>query len=114
MTAIIKENVLMEYVNARKDLKVLIVVKKLVRIIAIQMEFVKIIRNANVLKVSITFLIYIFNKDYFGEFCESKKCKNKCVNGICEYKTGKCLCKKGYGEDDCSKKICENNCNYNV
>lgn len=46
--------------------------------------------------------------------CEYKSCKNKCSgNGICDYKTNKCICSLGFIEEDCSKKTCLNECNKN-
>ena len=110
MTVIIKVNALTGNVHVILDSKVRIAVRKLARIIVIQMEFVLTEKNVIVMKVKIYFLW----TGFFGENCELKKCGKKCENGKCENKTGKCICEKGWGEEDCSKKICEKNCNYNV
>lgn len=53
-------------------------------------------------------------KDYYGEYCQHKKCLNKCINGKCNDITGVCQCEENWVGEQCNVKICPNNCNYNV
>ena len=48
---------------------------------------------------------------WLGTACHRQECRPACVNGTCNFDTGRCTCNDGFTGSNCSQPLCPNDCN---